>query len=71
MSQVDVAPALMELTVHGEADADPGRTFAELVSLLFRTPPSPLSVSPFVPTLSSSLLLLQQAVPTGPPPRAS
>lgn len=68
MSKVDVAPALRELMVHGEAETDPGGTFAKLVSLLFLAPLSPLSVSPFVPALSSAPLLLQQTVPTDPPP---
>lgn len=70
VSAADVVPALMELTVHREAETDAGRTFTKLVSLLFGAPPSPLSVSAFT-TLSSALLLLQQTAPTGPTPRAS
>ncbi|XP_054577235.1 hairy/enhancer-of-split related with YRPW motif-like protein isoform X2 [Eptesicus fuscus] len=37
MSQVDVAPALMELTVHGEADADPGFFDARTLAVDFRS----------------------------------
>lgn len=56
MSKVDGIPALMELTVYG-GQANPGGTFAKLVSLLSALP-SLLSVSPFVPTpfLSASSL---------------
>lgn len=48
---------LMELTVYREAEADPGGAFTKVVSLLCSASPSPLSVSPFVPTLSSTPLL--------------
>lgn len=57
MSKVEVVPALTELTVYRETEANAGGTFVKFVCLLFSASSSPPSVSPFVPTLSSTLLL--------------
>lgn len=56
VSKADGVPALMELTVYGGAKAGPGGAATKPVSFL-SVSPSPLSVSPCVPTLFSTPLL--------------